>query len=229
MNFPSEYGGVTVEVELVFFTFRRRHGLTLSCYKGSVPDSARILPRTFLVPRELPAAAVGRLLAEIHARTSLHPPAFAGAFVHDDRQVDHPTLSLTYVVIGSTPSDSAEGIVPVTFGSSEEQIGHQDAVDAARLVAIDLMSQLPIGPVLAPKRGESFTLSELMAVHSAFLGSGVVIDRSNFRRRVESIPGYVERVEPPEWFTPDIHRRGRPESWYVPGGATELDPPLRFS
>jgi hypothetical protein len=206
---------VIVEVELVFFTLRRRLGLTLSCFKAATTG-------------ELPSDAAERVLSDIRARTSLHRPVFVDAFVHEDRQAERPTLSLTHVVIGSTPSDSAEGIVPVTVDSDDERIDHRDAVDAARQVAIDLMGRLPISTVLAPQRDAAFTLSDLIAVHSAFLGPGVALDRSNFRRRVESIPGYVERVDPPDWFTPDAHRRGRPESWYVAGDATELDPPLRF-
>lgn len=221
---------VVVEVELVFFTFRQNLGLTVSGHGKQPFGGHRTLPRTVLRPGELPSDAVERVLNDIRARTSLHRPVFVGAFIHDDRQAERPTLSLTHVVIGSRPTDSMPEVGPVGLESADESIDHRDAVGAAQRVAIDLLGQLPLATVLAPRKTgkEEFTLSDLIAVHSAFLGSGVVLDRSNFRRRVESIPGYVQRVDPPDWFTPDAHRRGRPESWYVAGGATELDPPLRF-
>lgn len=219
--------GVIAEVEVVVLTFGHRRGLNVSGVGAAERGGRRQIPRARMRSGESPSDTAVRVLVEHGLTAALHEPEFVRFDTHADRQLGQPTLTLTFMVISHAADvEPIRGVWPVLVDEERALIDHITSVDAARQAAVSVLGRLPLATALAPRKGAAFTLTDLIAVYAAFAGPTVPIDRANFRRRALSIPGFIEPTEPPDWFAPDERGRGRPESWYLPGSATTLDPAM---
>ena len=92
---------------------------------------------------------------------------------------------------------------------------------------------MPVATRIAAQLSKSsdglFRLKELHLIYERILGQS--IDVANLRRKVEAIPGFVEKVKYDEVMQsakPPAVVRGRRALWYRAGNAKVLDPPVRF-
>jgi hypothetical protein len=54
------------------------------------------------------------------------------------------------------------------------------------------------------------------------------LDPANFSRKVENIPGFIEKIENSKTRSSNSSSSGRPAQLYRKGRAKRLDPPLRL-
>lgn len=231
---PDNQGSAVVaEVEVIFFNLLKKRGLVLGALAEG-DGSRRALLRGPIVDGEQPSSTARRLLETVAGvTTAAHEPELVSARVAVHRQLEGPTITLSYVVMGAIPSDSRyvwrfSEAVDVRRPSLEERIDDAGAVRAARRAAARLLEEIPVAPALLPRPGQPFTLAELHWVYSTVIGPEWRMDLANFRRKIERVPGLVERAPAPPSGKPQPAKRGRRPIWYVHGAAKQLDRPFRF-
>jgi hypothetical protein len=220
-----------VEVEVVFLNLLGTRGLVAGGLRRSTSSSLELLHGP-MEAGEHPADSAVRLLEDVAGiTTGLHQPEFVGFATHPDRQSMGATLTLTFAVLGRTPTNSRSEWthsldVDETSASLDGRVNHPGSVRAGRRVICRLLETRPLALDVMNARERSFLLHELHAVYSMIFGPEVSIDLANFRRKVERATGFVRRVTLPG--PQSFGRRGRPAHWYEAGPAKEIVPPLRF-
>lgn len=220
---------VVAEVEVVFFNLLKARGLVVGALaKGD--GRRRTLLRGPVAPMEQPSATARRLLETVAGvTTAVHEPEFVSARVSAHRQAERPTLTLTYVVMGSRPSDSAlswmffEGVDDLD-PPLDMRVDDADAVRAARHVAARLLEELPVAPALLCRPGQPFTLADLHWAYSSIIGPQFRTNVANFRRKVERVPGLVTRAPAHQSGQTEQSKRGRRPTWYTHGNAETINP-----
>ena len=235
MSEVVDQGSVSAAVEVACFNFVAGSFFLIGLRE--LPGRLLEMPCGWMKPGEEPAQAAERVLERVTGiSTGVHEPVFVGAYRGSARGVQ--CLMLTYTVLATTPTDldlGWQGKVETRGAPSRllSRIQSGESAVAARLKIRDVVSELPVAALVAPqlsKRSDGlFRLKELQTVYERILGQS--IDTANFRRKVESIPGFVEQVGFEEVMMsprPPAVARGRRALWYRAGPAERLEPPIRF-
>lgn len=222
---------VTVLIEVVRFNVLPSMGLVVNALGWGEPRPW--LPVGPLLPGEEPADAVVRIL---HEKTGIsrvfHEPLPLMFRRYEDQQAPGPTLTLPFALLGPVSSEPNSTTTYVTVADLMDdrgrgRIDHPDVVIEARHAVRRLLESTSVALHMLKDDGvvpEAFTLAELRRLYTAVYGEEVRIDSANFRRKVEAAHGFVEKVAAPG----RPRHKGRPPQWYRSGGASQLEPPIRF-
>lgn len=219
---------VVAQVEVAHLNLLNRHGMVVTLHKDAPGERVFRVPRGPLLPGEDPSAAAVRILAgTVGIEQVLHPPVFLGLRSDAGTHGDVPTLTIGYAFLGKRPSNSSPDSTFLPVDSTDDirdRVDRPQVVWAAREAVKELLEITTIALQLLDPKLVVFTLAHLRAVYQQVMGSDVVIDTANFRRKVEAARGFVTVVDAPS-TTP---RRGRPARWYTAGDANLLEPPIRL-
>ena len=224
---------VAVEVEVIYLFIDSDKGhLMVGCLQRRPADRHNTL-QGLLHPDERPEECARRLLADVVEPVQvLHPPEFVRARRNGDRQVERPTLTLSYVVLGRPTRATAPFTEYFDLDDRnsfvEHMVNHSTAVTAARNVAIRLLETTPLALRLLDPPDEPFTLDQLWEIYRCVRGRKPRDDRSNFRRKVEGAKDFVVEYTGPRPAHTVRRGSGKPAKLYIAGNATTLDPPIRF-
>lgn len=224
---------VVAEVEAIYLSIHPgRPRLMVECLQKVSPGCFQTL-QGILQADEEPEACAYRLLKEVVGPENvLHPPQFVQLQRYSDRQIDRPTLTLTYAVLGrpfralETFTETLE--VDDQKRPFDELVLHSGAIRAARETVARLLETTPLALKLLVPQDAPFTLEQLWRVYRNVRGYERSNDRSNFRRKVEGARNFVVEYRGPVPQRAAQMSIGKPPKWYVAGKATKLDPPIRF-
>lgn len=224
---------VSVDIEVVYLNLSKSRRLIVGGLAQSESGRYTVLHGP-LQPGEQPTEAARRLLEAVAGiPTGLHAPELVGVATHPDRQADGHATTITYVVLGRTPTDSRlpwyQRLEIDSTAELDGAVDHADSIRAARATARDLLATRSLAIDLLPHPDKPFRLQDLHGVYQAVVGPDIHIDLANFRRKVERCPDFVRRTDPPRLDERPRAGRGRPAHWYLRGGATTIDPPIRFA
>lgn len=226
-----------VYVDLVCLTIRDRELHVLTVERQNAPAGMLALPGGLLEEDEgLAEAAVRELREETGITVNAQDIHQIGAYGDPDRDTRYGrAISIAHLALVPTPDAPLPGsdarrssFVPVaeTLRKSKSvmEFDHQQIINDACELAKRLLEDTLVATQFC---GKHFTMSHLRHVYEAFLGYEV--DPANFRKKVESVKGFVVPVgtlkSAPTSLTSSA---GRPAQVYKRGSAKELNPPVRF-
>lgn len=231
---PSRFPSVAVTVDVVLLTIRSGRLSVLLVERGGFPyRGAWALPGGFVDAEEDTDAAAVRELAE---ETSIHglPGHLEQLRTYSDPDRDPRMRVISVAYVGFIPdlpspaagSDAANARWWAVEDLDSRESGEAPALafDHSRIIADGVeraRSKLEYTPLATSFTEEPFTLVELRRIYEAVWG--VELHVGNFRRKVLSTPGFVERLEA---TTPATGSRGRPAALYRRGAATTLHPAM---
>jgi 8-oxo-dGTP diphosphatase len=228
---PRDFPPAAIVVDVVLLTIRAgRLSILLVERAGHPYKGAWALPGGFVEPDEDTDRAASRKLAD---ETGL--ATFPGhleqlrTYSAPDRDPRMRVVSVAYVgFMPDLPAPAAGSDAASARWWAVEEVVAEDgpdlAFDHATIVADGVeraRAKLEYTPLAASFTTEPFTLVELRRVYEAVWG--VELHVGNFRRKVLSTSGFVERLgatSPPEGT------RGRPAARYRRGDATILHPAM---
>lgn len=218
-------GQVTLTVDVAILTIQDGL-LCVLLTERAEPQAAWALPGTVLGPGEsCPQAAHRALLA--HAGVGSLPDGAhleqLATYSDPDRDPRRRAVSVAYVAFGprlpGAPAAAAHDVPSARWWPIEELEGPEPvalALDHGRVLADAVervRAKLEYSTLAAAFLDEPFTLSQLHRVYAAVWGEGPHLP--NFRRKVMSTAGFVERVNEHVAATPALFRRG-PAQWLQP-------------
>jgi 8-oxo-dGTP diphosphatase len=228
---PGGFPPAAVVVDVVLLTIRSGRLSVLLIERAGHPyRGAWALPGGFVGPDEDTDTAASRELAE-ETGLATFPGHLEQLRTYSDPNRDPRMRVVSVAYVGFMPdlpapaagSDAANARW-WCLDELEAEDGPSLAFDHSVIVADGVeraRAKLEYTPLAASFTSEPFTLVELRRVYEAVWG--VPLHVGNFRRKVLSTPGFVERLgvtAPPEGS------RGRPAARYRRGDATILHPAM---
>lgn len=228
---PSRFPPVAVTVDVVLLTIRSGRLSVLLVERGGFPyRGAWALPGGFVDANENADVAAARELAEETSISGLpgHLEQLR-TYSEPERDPRMRVISVAYVgFIPDLPAPAAGSDAASARWWAVEDLATPDgpalAFDHAGIIADGVeraRAKLEYTPLATSFTEEPFTLVELRRIYEAVWG--VELHVGNFRRKVLSTAGFVERLEA---TTPATGTRGRPAALYRRGTATTLHPAM---
>ena len=228
---PGAYPPFAVTVDVVVVTVVDESLQVLLIERGADPFGGQwALPGGFVHEDEALEAAAARELAEETGLNAMPALRQLGAFGDPGRDPRMRVVSVAYLaVVPRLPqveagSDARRAeLTPVrsVVGARARRrlaFDHLEIVTAGVARTRALLETTPIATAFVD---HPFTLSELRRVYEAVWGRA--LDPGNFRRKVLSIPGFVNPTGRQAAPGPE---GGKPADLYRAGRAIRLDPPL---
>lgn len=228
----KDYASVSATVDLLIFTIRDEQLQLLLIERGGHPELGKLaLPGGFVNTDEsLDQAAERELMEETGVSVSGYLEQLK-TYGNPNRDRRGFVISTAYVALIPHVADpeAADDAASADFYPVSEILGElRDnlAFDHAEIIEDGLArvrAKIEYAPVASEFiDSESFTMSELRRVYEIVWG--VELLPSNFRRKVQSVPGLVEPTGEKRRTSAD---GGRTSDLYVAGSAKEIYPPLR--
>ncbi|MFR9799957.1 NUDIX hydrolase [Streptomyces sp. MS06] len=221
------YEPFAVTVDLAVLTLREGTLRVLLVRRGREPFAGQwALPGGFVQPDESAETAARRELAEETGLADLSALHLEQLRTYSDPGRD-PRLRVVSVAFAALLPDAPEAQAGsdaaqarwVPYGAAGPLAFDHDRIlaDAHDRVGAKL-EYTCLATAFCPAE---FTLGELQRVYETVWGTA--LDRPNFRRKVLTTPGFVDRVPGAARLTGG---RGKPAALYRAGSATALHPPL---
>lgn len=220
-----------VYVDLVCLTIRDRELHVLTVERQDAQKGMLALPGGLLEEDEGPAeAAVRELKEETGISVSAGSIHQIGAYGDPQRDTRYGrAISIAHLALiphpdKPLPGSDARGSSFVSYAHTQRkgtmEFDHRDIIRDARELALRLIEDTPVATQFCDKH---FTMTDLRHVYEAILGYEV--DPANFRKKIESVNGFIVPVPNLE----STHSgAGRPAKMYRRSSLRDLNPPVRF-